>query len=458
MSGVAWGPVSRRLSIIALTAAVAACGLVTAIARADGDPASDSLVAKPVFLTSLPGSESRSQQALVGAVQAANRAGFPIRVATISTEYDLGSITELWRNPKVYARFLGLELSSVYKQRLLVIMPNGFGFNWPGHSTTSAYRLLAGIHIGVGDTTLAATAEEAVRQLAGTAGVTIPADAGAQAESGGSVSPLVIGAVAVIVLLGAAGVVLIVRRRRRARSGPGPQKAPAHPIASEPAIAPAGEGPPAGLRWAVPGLAAVAVLAIGTPIALIAVFRHAGASGESANSIITPPALSWPANRRPAPDFVLRDQTGHTVSVSQYRGRPMIVTFVDPLCRNLCPLEAHLLNQVVGEMPAAQRPVILAVSVDRWADSRKDLLQDERTWELVPEWHWAVGAPAALANVWKRYEIGVSVTSKKIAGATINYITHTEAAYVIDSTGHERALFVWPFYPQDLRHTLAQLS
>ncbi|MBV8218149.1 MAG: SCO family protein, partial [Solirubrobacterales bacterium] len=199
-------------------------------------------------------------------------------------------------------------------------------------------------------------------------------------------------------------------------------------------------------------------LGIGAPIALIAIFRHANASSESVNSIVTPPAASWPANSRPAPPFVLRDQTGHTVSVARYRGRPVILTFTDPLCRNLCPLEAHLLNQVVGEMPAAQRPVILAISVDVWADSRKDLLQDERRWELVPEWHWAVGSPAALAKVWKHYEIGVSVTTKKIAGATINYITHTEAAYVIDSTGHERALFVWPFYPQDLRHTLAQLS
>jgi protein SCO1/2 len=437
---------SRRLSIIALTAAVGVCGIFTALARADGDPASDYLVAKQVFLTSLPGSETREQQALVSAVQAANRSGFPIRVATVSTEYDLGSITELWRKPQVYARFLGLELSSIYKQRLLVIMPNGFGFNWPGHSSASAYRLLAGIRSGAGDPTLAATAERAVRQLAKSAGVTIPASASQQTKAGGSV-PWILVAAAVIVLLGAAAVVVSVRRRRRH---------PPQPKPLEPEIAPG--GPPGWMRWAAPGVAAVAVLAIGTPIALLAIFRHAGASGESVNSIVTPPALSWPANRRPAPDFVLRDQTGHTVSVARYRGRPVIVTFVDPLCRNLCPLEAHLLNQVVGEMPAAQRPAILAVSVDHWADSRKDLLQDESRWELVPEWHWAVGPPAALAKVWKHYEIGVSVVTRKISGTTINYITHTEAAYVIDSTGHERALFVWPFYPQDLRHTLAQLS
>jgi cytochrome oxidase Cu insertion factor (SCO1/SenC/PrrC family) len=144
--------------------------------------------------------------------------------------------------------------------------------------------------------------------------------------------------------------------------------------------------------------------------------------------------------------------------MAEFRGRPVIATFVDPLCRNLCPLEAHLLNQVVGEMPVSRRPVILAVSVDVYADTRADLLQDEHKWELVPQWHWAVGPPAQLAAVWKRYEIGVSVVTKRIAGTTINYITHTEAAYVIDATGHERALFVWPFYPQDVEHMLRQLT
>jgi cytochrome oxidase Cu insertion factor (SCO1/SenC/PrrC family) len=134
------------------------------------------------------------------------------------------------------------------------------------------------------------------------------------------------------------------------------------------------------------------------------------------------------------------------------------VTFVDPRCRNLCPLEAHLLNQVVGSMPVAQRPAILAVSVDVYADTRADLLQDQSKWELVPQWHWAVGRPAELAAVWRRYHIGVNVVRKRIGSTRINYITHTEAAYVIDATGHERALFVWPFFPQDMEHVLQELA
>jgi cytochrome oxidase Cu insertion factor (SCO1/SenC/PrrC family) len=98
------------------------------------------------------------------------------------------------------------------------------------------------------------------------------------------------------------------------------------------------------------------------------------------------------------------------------------------------------------------------VSVDVYANTRANLLQDVRKWELVPQWHWAIGAPAKLAAVWKRYHIGVSVTTKRIAGTTIHYILHTEAAYIVDATGHERALFVWPFYPQDVERILRELA
>ena len=50
----------------------------------------------------------------------------------IASSYDLGSITSLWRKPRTYARFLGAELQFVYKDRLLIVMPNGFGISRQG--------------------------------------------------------------------------------------------------------------------------------------------------------------------------------------------------------------------------------------------------------------------------------------------------------------------------------------
>ena len=110
-----------------------------------------------------------------------------------------------------------------------------------------------------------------------------------------------------------------------------------------------------------------------------------GSSQVSESPAVKAPLLSWPAGRRAAPDFVLRDQNGKKVSLAAYRTQTVIVTFVDPLCRNLCPLEAEVLNQAVREMPPSQRPVILAVSVDVYGDAGSHLLQDEQEWHLVPQ-------------------------------------------------------------------------
>ena len=103
-------------------------------ARADGDPGSDVLVYQNLFAGSEVGLSVQQQVRLGALLKAAAGRGFPIRVAIIGGAQDLGAVTELWREPRTYARFLGYELSLAYKQRLLVVMPNGFGFNWPGHS------------------------------------------------------------------------------------------------------------------------------------------------------------------------------------------------------------------------------------------------------------------------------------------------------------------------------------
>jgi cytochrome oxidase Cu insertion factor (SCO1/SenC/PrrC family) len=76
----------------------------------------------------------------------------------------------------------------------------------------------------------------------------------------------------------------------------------------------------------------------------------------------------------------------------------------------------------------------------------------------VPQWRWAVGGSSQLASVWRRYQIGVLVKTKKIASVTVHYITHTEAAYVVDGRGYERALFLWPFQARDVLAVLRRLT
>ena len=441
----------RRVLLASIFSIVAVAWIVAVPVRpawADGDPASDFLITNQVFLTSQSAAVSPAQRELLAVVRAANRRGFAIRVAVISSEYDMGSITALWRKPGIYARFLGLELASAYKGRLLVVMPNGFGFNWPGHSAAAAEGSLAKVLPGTSADGFAAGAQRAVRRLASAAGVTLGtvpiATGGRTAPSGAGDVALIAGAAMGALAVISALVLAVPRARRRRGARPRTGRAAENQ-----------RGVPVRLRWVIPG--AVLLCALGVAVAVLGL-RRSGVSNASTASVVTPPPFSWPAGRRPAPDFVLRDQQGRPVSIAAYRGRPVIVTFIDPLCRNLCPLEAQVLNQAERQMPVSQRPVILAVSVDVYADARADLLQDVREWHLVPQWRWGVGAPAQLADVWWRYQVGVAVVTKRISGTAIHYITHTEAAYIVDSSGHERALFFWPFYPQDVERELQKVA
>jgi protein SCO1 len=176
--------------------------------------------------------------------------------------------------------------------------------------------------------------------------------------------------------------------------------------------------------------------------ALLLVLR----SPSQASSTASAPAATWAAGARPAPAFALRDQNGKGVSLAAYRGRPVLVTFMDPVCRDFCPLEAKVLNDAVASVPAA----IVAVSVNLAADRRITLVRAARKWQWGREWRWAVGSGARLRPVWKRYHVAVLVTKRELV--------HTEAAYLIDANGNERALFLWPFTVASIVKALRNLG
>ena len=205
----------RASVALALVAAALAACAVAPSARADGDPASDYLLVQQVFMPYEAKFPAAKQQALASLVTAANRAGFPIRVALIWSSYDLGSITGLWRKPRTYARFLGAELGYVYKQRLLVVMPNGFGFNRPHHSPAAEYTLLSKITIGPGQAGLIDAAQTAVKALAAASGVKVVPVQAASPAARNSHDRLIIalGAIAAIAL--ATLLRLALRRSRR---------------------------------------------------------------------------------------------------------------------------------------------------------------------------------------------------------------------------------------------------
>jgi hypothetical protein len=53
-----------------------------------------------------------------------------------------------------------------YRKRLLVVMPNSFGFNYPAHTSSKAWKQLARIETSSGPNGLLVAATRAVQRLA----------------------------------------------------------------------------------------------------------------------------------------------------------------------------------------------------------------------------------------------------------------------------------------------------
>lgn len=196
---------------------------------------------------------------------------------------------------------------------------------------------------------------------------------------------------------------------------------------------------------AVWGVAALIGVGSGVGLAVTRSSSHA----TKPTAILSGPAAVWAAGERPAPRFRLVDQDGKGVSLAAYRGRPVLVTFMDPLCTTFCPVESKVVDSALGALPASARPAVLAVSVNPPHDQPAKLKAATARFRWRPQWRWAVGEKASLAAVWKRYGIAVLPTKGDV--------THTEALYLVDANGDERALFVWPFRAADLMPSLRKL-
>jgi hypothetical protein len=184
-------------------------------ALADGDPASDLLQppAVRVYMTN-SATGSKLEQGLQRTAQQISDAGLPIKVAIIGNKTDLGSVPQLWAKPQTYATFLGAELRFVYKDTLLVVMPQGFGIHGP-FSQGKALAALQGIDPRTNATPagLTASADKALRALAAADGHKL----GGSGGGGGGGLPWPLIAAGVMVVAGVGGGVLILRGDRKPR-------------------------------------------------------------------------------------------------------------------------------------------------------------------------------------------------------------------------------------------------
>jgi protein SCO1 len=137
-----------------------------------------------------------------------------------------------------------------------------------------------------------------------------------------------------------------------------------------------------------------------------------------------------------AADFRLRDQDGKLVSLEQQRGRAVLLTFLYTRCRDVCPIIAASLSQVLHELTARERSSVrvIAVSVDPAGDTPAAVKAFIRLHRLPSQFHYVSGTPTDLKRVWQAYNV---LSIRRNA----EVVDHSAPTLLIDERGRPRVYY-----------------
>jgi cytochrome oxidase Cu insertion factor (SCO1/SenC/PrrC family)/thiol-disulfide isomerase/thioredoxin len=430
-----------RLLLVLAVMLGAASALATA-ALADGDPGSDVLVYQPLFFEPDANVPVSAQVSLGDLLTGLAKTKNPVRVALISSPADLGAISAAWLKPREYAPFLGTELSQAYSGRLLVVMPNGYGYFWLGHSSPAGYAALAALPApGSGGKALASGAESAIRALAAAAHFKLPATSGALITGGSSSSatvvpgstPILVGgppsassstrilafaALITLALLIVGLRIFYARRGKQIAAGALTFRQQARGLL-----------PP--IRFVVPLLLPLA-LAFG---AYLLIEKPAAPISQRVALLSNDDLDPGTAFHRQAPPFTLVDQNGKTVSLKQFRGKVVILSFDDSECQTVCPISTTAMLDAKAMLGHAGRDVqLLGIDANPKSNSIEDVASYTEVHGMVGQWDFLTGTLAQLRPVWKAYSVTAEITA--------HLVDHTPAVFVIGRTGRLVKLFL----------------
>src|ERR1035441_163811 len=138
---------------------------------------------------------------------------------------------------------------------------------------------------------------------------------------------------------------------------------------------------------------------------------------------------------RSAPAFRLMNQFVQPMSLSQFRGKVVMLSFEDSQCTTVCPLTTQSMLEAKQLLGAAGEKVqLLGVDANPDATSVADVLAYSRAHGMVNQWDFLTGPLSQLKAAWGAYNIAVQIEKGQI--------DHTPALFVIDQQGRERKLYL----------------
>lgn len=162
--------------------------------------------------------------------------------------------------------------------------------------------------------------------------------------------------------------------------------------------------------------------------------------------------LALPAEQ--APPIHLRNYLGQPVTLSQYKGKAVLVTFLYANCPEICPLIASNLRVALNMLgPRAAKVQVIAVSVDPRGDTPANVARFVSRHEMVGRMQYLIGSAAELAPTWAAWHVG----SKREVGQP-DQVAHSALVYGITASGKLTTIYPASFEPSEIAHDVPKLA
>ncbi|MGO9489126.1 MAG: SCO family protein [Solirubrobacteraceae bacterium] len=149
----------------------------------------------------------------------------------------------------------------------------------------------------------------------------------------------------------------------------------------------------------------------------------------------------------------LHNYQGQPISLADYRGKAVFVTFLYTHCPEVCPLIASQLHNAVTQLgPRASHVQLIAVSVDPRGDKPPAVATFLREHQLTGQMQYLIGSAAELAPVWKTWGVG----SNRDVGNP-EFINHSALIYGISASGKLTTIYPASFNPTEIVHDVPGL-
>ena len=133
----------------------------------------------------------------------------------------------------------------------------------------------------------------------------------------------------------------------------------------------------------------------------------------------------------------LTDEAGKSILISDFKGKPLVLTLTYTSCKAACPVTIRTLKEMSQDLAKQKIDANFAIiSFDPKVDTPKKLFKFKRQWKLPDEtWHFLSANDSTLEQIEKALDF------KVVYDKVEDHYDHDRKIYIFDKSGNLKKVF-----------------